>query len=118
MMLGSGRSAGLSISMTSPLRSDDLVLDARRRGEDVEFVFAFQPLLHDVHVEQAQEADAKAEIERLRGFRLVDQRGVVELELFQRVAQLAVVVVFDRVHPGEDHRLDLLVAGQAVPPRR
>ena len=40
-----------------------------------EGVFALKPLLNNVHMEQAQKADAKAEVERLRRFRLVHQRG-------------------------------------------
>ena len=81
MALSSGRSAGL-LMVSSRRRASDLVLDAGRGRQQVEVVFALQPLLHDIHVEQPQEADAEAEVQRLRGFRLVDQRGVVQLELF------------------------------------
>jgi hypothetical protein len=39
-------------------------------------------------VQQAEEAAAEAEAERAGGLRLVDQRGVVELQLLERVAQV------------------------------
>ena len=53
-------------------------IDNRRRGGDeVEVVFALQPLLHDFHVQHAEEAAAEAKAQRLRGFRLVKERGVV-----------------------------------------
>ncbi len=42
------------------------------------------------------------------------QRGVVELELVERVAQLGVAVGVDREEPAEDHRLDLAVAWQRL----
>ena len=48
-----------------------LVDDRGRRGDQVHVVLAFQALLHDVHVQQAEEAAAKAETQCLRHFRLV-----------------------------------------------
>jgi hypothetical protein len=75
-------------------------------------VLAFEPLLDDLHVEQAQEAAAVAKAERGRGLRFVDERGVVEVQTLQGVAQERVIVGVDRVKAGEDHRLGRLVAGQ------
>jgi hypothetical protein len=73
-------------------------------------------------VQQAEEAAAEAEAQRLRDFRLEVQRGVVELELLQRLAQRLVVVRLDREQAGEHLRLDFLEAGQrlggATRPRR
>ena len=90
----------------------DLVDDRRRGGDQVHVVFALEPLLHDVHVQQAQEAAAEAEAERLRDLGLVVQRRVVQLQLLQRVAQRLVLVGLHRVQAGEYLRLDLLEAGQ------
>ena len=42
----------------------DLVAHARRGGDQVEVVFALQPLLDDLHVQQAEEAAAEAEAQR------------------------------------------------------
>ena len=94
----------------------DLVLDRRRGGDEVQVELALQALLDDLHVEQAEEAAAEAEAERDRALRLVDEAGVVELQLLERVAQQRVVVAADRVEAGEDHGFGRLVAGQGRPP--
>jgi hypothetical protein len=90
----------------------------RRGGDQVHVEFALQTLLHDFHVQQAQEAAAEAEAQRLRHFRLVHQRGVVELQLFQRVAQRVVLVGFDREQAGKHLRLHFLEARQRRRRRR
>ena len=43
----------------------DVVDDARRGRDEVEVVLALEALLDDLHVEQAEEAAAEAEAERL-----------------------------------------------------
>ncbi len=65
-------------------------------------------------MEQAEEADAEAEAQRRRGLGLVDQRGVVELELVQGLAQVRVVGAVERVETREDHRLRVLVAAEGL----
>ena len=60
-----------------------------------------------------EEAAAEAEPERLRGLGLPAQRGVVQRQLLQRVAQVGVVVGVHREEAAEDHRLDLAVARAA-----
>ena len=55
----------------------DFIDDSRRGGDEVKVVLALQPLLHDFHVQHAEEAAAEAKAQRLRGFRLVKERGVV-----------------------------------------
>ena len=49
--------------------------DVRRRDEQVEVELPLEPLPHDVEVEQAEEAAAEAEPERLRGLGLVGERA-------------------------------------------
>ena len=44
----------------------------------------------------------------------IGQRGVVELELDQRVAQRCVLLGVGRKQAAEDHRLDLAIAGQRL----
>ena len=89
-------------------------VDHVRRGRDeVEAELALEPLADDLEVQQAEEAAAEAEAERGRRLRLVDQRGVVELQLVERLAQRRVVAAVDRVEAGEDHRLRVLVAAAA-----
>ena len=92
---------------------EDLALDGRDavndrgRGDDqAQVELALQALLDDFHVEQSQEAAAEAEAQGRRRFGLVEQRGVVEHQLFERVAQLAVVRAVGRIETGKDHRLD------------
>ena len=110
-----GISAGLCTSSQSPPgRVQDAVGDVRRGDEQVEVELALEPLAHDLHVQQAEEAAAEAEAERLRGLRLVEERRVVQLQPLERVAQLGVLVRVGREEPGEDHRLDVLVAGQRL----
>ena len=109
---GSGMSEGLWTSSSSPLVERHVELDRRHRREQLEVVLALQALAHDVHVQQPEEAAAEAEAERVGGLRLPRQRGVVERQLLERVAQVRVAVGVDREEPAEDHRLDLPVAGQ------
>ena len=52
----------------------DPIEHARRRGDEVDIEFALEPLLDDLHVEQAEEAAAESEAERRRGLRLEDER--------------------------------------------
>ena len=58
-----------------------------------------------------KKAAAKAEAERDRALRLVDERRVVELELFERVAK-AVVLAFVGVEAAIHHRHRFAIAGQ------
>ena len=108
----SGSFDGFSISQHRAVAQQDLVDDGRRRRDQIHVVFALEPLLHDVHVQQAEEAAAEAEAQRLRDLGLVVQRRVVELQLVERVAQRLVLVRLDRVEAGEHLRLHVLEAGQ------
>ena len=110
----SGRSAGVCTSTHSPLSGLHAVGDVRRGDEQVEVELALEPLADDLHVQEPEEAAAEAEAERLRRLGLVEERGVVQLQLLERVAQLGVVVGVGREEPGEHHRLDVLVARQRL----
>ena len=100
--------------MTVPSRMHDLVDDGRRRRDERHAVLALEPLLHDVHVQQPEEAAAKAEAERLRRLGLVAQRRVVQVQLLERVAQRVVFARIDRIEAREHLRLDLLEARQRL----
>ena len=76
---------------------DHAVDDVGRGGDQVEAELALEALADDLEVQQAEEAAAEAEAERDGGLRLVDQRGVVELQLVERVAQVGVVGAVDRI---------------------
>ena len=85
--LGSGQREGLSTSIDRAVGQRDAVAHAGRGGDQVEVVLALQPLLDDLHVQQAEEAAAEAEAQRHRTFRLEEERRIVEPQLFQRLAQ-------------------------------
>ena len=70
MRAGSGMSVGLWTSITVAVGERDLELDRRHRRHQLEVVLALQPLAHDVHVQQAEEAAAEAEAERVGGLGL------------------------------------------------
>ena len=87
------------------------VQHARRGRDQVHVELALEPLLDDLHVQQAEEAAAEAEAERDRRLRLEEERRVVQPQLLERLAQLRVAMPFDRIEAGEDHRLERLEAG-------
>ena len=74
----------------------------------IQTVFALEPFLHDFHVQHAEESRNETEAQRLGGFRLEVQRGVVEVQLGQGVPEILVVVRADRKQAGKDARLHLL----------
>ncbi len=83
----------------------DLVAHRRRRRDQVQAVLAFEPLLDDLRVQEAEEAAAEAEAERRARLGLVAERGVVEAQLLECRLQRVVLLGVDRVEPGEHHRL-------------
>src|SRR4051794_3391219 len=90
----------------------DLIDDRGRGGDEVEVVLAGQALLDDLEVEEAEEAAAEAEAERRAGLHLEAERGVVEPELVEAVAELLELGGVDREQAADDDRLDQLEAGQ------
>ena len=62
--------------------------DRRRRRDEVEVVLALEALLHDLHVQEPEEAAAEAEAHRVVDLGLELERGVVELQLAERLAQV------------------------------
>ncbi len=69
-----GRRDGLSTNSTVPIGLRHFVHHGGCAGDQLEVVLAFEALLHDVHVQQAQETDAEAEAQRSGNLRLVMQR--------------------------------------------
>ena len=69
----------------------DLVDNGGERCDQLKVKFALQTLLDYLHMQHAKEAAAEAEAQRNGALRLKRERGVVELELFQRVAQIRVL---------------------------
>ena len=89
-----------------------LVDHAGGSGDQVLVKLALESLLHDFHVQQAEKAATKTKTQRLGHLWLVMQRGIIELEFLQAVAQAFVLVGLGRVEAGENLRLDLLETRQ------
>src|SRR5213079_1057449 len=75
---------------------------------------ALEPLLDDLHVQQAEEAAAETVAERERCFGLVGKGRIVEAKLFEGVAQGFILGVLDRVEAREHHRFGVPVAGEGL----
>ena len=95
-----------------PVGLVDLVHYVGGRGDQVQLVFPFQPLLDYIHVEQAQETAAEPEAQSGRGLRLKEQGRIVQLELFQGIPQVVVIRILHRVQAAEHHGRSLPVARQ------
>jgi hypothetical protein len=70
MVAASGMSAGLCSSIIVPSRMVDVVDDRGRGGDEVDIVFAFQPVADDLEVQEPEEAAAEAEAEGGGGLHL------------------------------------------------
>ena len=89
------------------------LIDHTGRGRDEVLVeLTLQALLHDFHVQQAQETTTESKAQGLAHFGLVTQRRIVELEFFKRVTQLVVLAGFGGVQPCKNLRFDLFKTGQ------
>ena len=96
----------------------DFVRHVRSGLHEVDVGILLQPLLHDLHVQQAQEAAAEAEAERIARFGLEIEAGVVDRKLVERFAQLLEILAVGRIQAAEDHPLWFFVACQARRPAR
>ena len=93
---------------------EDAVDDVGGRGDEVEVILPLQALHDDLHMQEAQEAAAEAEAQGHGILLGIGHGGIVELELFQRVAQVAVLGAVGGIDAGEDHGLHRLVARQGL----
>ena len=89
-----------------------LVDDRRCRRDEVEIELALQPLLHDLEMQQAQEAATEAETQRRAGLGLEMEGRVVEAELGERLAQRLELGGIGGEETAEHHRHAGLEAGQ------
>ncbi len=103
---------GLSTSIDVAGGGGDAVAHAGRGGDQVDAEFALQPLLHDLHVQQAQKSAAETEAQRHGIFRLVEKRRVVQLQFAEGVAQIFVVARQHGKQAREHHGLDRFKSGQ------
>ena len=96
------------------VRHLDAVAHRRRRLHEVDVLFAFEALLDDFHVQQAEEATAEAEAERVARLGLERERAVVEPQLLQRLAQVLELARNRGIEAAEHHRLRLAEARQRL----
>src|SRR4029450_9298013 len=124
----SGSFAGLSISITVPsvvvtrYNTPGAVVtrslwnwatrrSCSRRAPQVPLELALEALLHDLHVEEAEESTAEPEAEGDRCLRFEEERRVVQPQLLERLSQLGIAVSLDRIQTCEHHRLERPEAG-------
>src|SRR5213078_1227970 len=93
---------------------EDFVNHAGRRRDDVHVVFAPEPLLNDLHVEQTEEAAAETESESDRTFRLINERRIVQPKFPDGRLEVLEVGGVDRINAAENHRMDFLKARQRL----
>ena len=110
--LAAGELAGVGHGDLGAVVHRHLVDDVGLGRDELEVELALEPLADDLEVQQAEEAAPEAEAQRHRRLRLVDERGVVELELVEGLAQVGVVGAVEREQPREDHRLGVAVAAE------
>ena len=79
-------------------------------GDDGQSEFPFQTFHDDFHVQKSQEAASEAEAQCGGGFRLEQEGGVVDLELFQCILDAFIFFAFCRIDSAVYHGLNLLVA--------
>ena len=97
----------------------DAVLDRRRGRDEAEVELALEPLPHDLHVEETQEAASEPEAQRARRLGLVGDARIVQPQPLERLSEVRVVVAIDWVQPAEHHRLRVLIALERLArPRR
>ena len=106
--------AGILDQLHRPVGPIDVILHVRDRADQVQVELALQPLAHDLHVQQAEETAAEAKPKCHRGFGLVMERRVIELELGERVPQLLVLLGIRRIEAREHHRLDVPITRQQL----
>jgi hypothetical protein len=79
-------------------------------GDHRHVELALQPLLDDLHVQQAQEAAAETEAERGAALGRPGEAGIVQLQLLHGIAQLLVLVGIHREDAGPHHGFHILEA--------
>ena len=103
-----GHAAGVVHLHDMALLVEYLVRYVGHGGDDVHVELAVQTLLHNLHMEQSEETAAEAETQGQRRFGLEGKRGIVQLELLQRRAEILEVLGLDGIDTGKDHRLHFL----------
>src|SRR5262249_6850691 len=91
---------------------DHFIAHVGHRGDDLNMMLAFEPLLDDFHMQQPQVAAAKTKAKRRGSFRLKRKCRVVEAETFERMAQTVVILRIYRIEPAKHHGFEGTIARQ------
>ena len=109
------RQLGRAIDIDDFFRRGFHFVDNRRRGgNQIQVVFAFQTLLDDFHVQQAEEATAEAEAQRRGTFRLIEQRRIVQAQFTERITEGFIIIGAHREQTGIHLRFHFLKAWQGL----
>ena len=61
-----------------PVLLINIIADVRYSCHQIEIILSFQPLLNNFFVQQTEESAPVAESKRIRGFRLIKKRGIIQ----------------------------------------
>jgi hypothetical protein len=95
-----------------------LIDDIGVGGDERDIELALDALADDVEMQQAHEAQAEAEAQRLGGLTLEVERRIRQVELLDGGLEAGVISGIDRVEAGEHHRVYFLIARQGAVYRR
>ena len=109
-LLGIGQGGRVIHQHDAAIDQVHLIHHRRCRDDQVQVVFPLQPFLHDLHVQQAQEAAAEAKAHGTTGFRLILERRIGKLQLVEGLAQVGVLVGVGGEQAAEHHWLGFGVA--------
>ena len=90
----------------------DVIHHARRRGDQLDIVFAFHPVADHLKVQQAQEATAETKAQRRRGFHLKAKGRIIQRQLVDRITQVFKFGTINREQAAEHHWLRRFKARQ------
>ncbi len=79
-------------------------------GDEIQPIFPFQALLHDLHMQKSQKATAKPQSQRSRLLRLHEQGCIIEPQAIQSLAQRPHSITLNRKQAGKNPRLHGLEA--------
>ena len=95
-----------------PCHGIHLVNNRRQCGNQIQIKLSLQTLLNDFHVEHTQKSAAETKAQRHRGLGLEGQRGIVQLEFFQCIAQVGVFGAVLGINTAVNHGLCGTITGQ------
>ncbi len=84
-----------------PVRFNDTIFDVRYRCNEFLFIFALEPLLNDLHMQESEKSPAESKAQRHGSFRFENQRCIVHAKFLQRIAKLGKIIRFTGYSPAK-----------------